>query len=254
MNHLSKEEQALLSLGIRLSPVELMAFEAQLANNQSDVRLRVALAAHYSYRDDSPDHLAKYLSHMGWLIANLPTCGLLSDGLIYLKLTKATQSRVEFGRLWTSHLSQGTQSAGLLRNAAEFFTHFDLETAERLLLLAKNLEPANGIWDALLSNLPYRRANTRHSMSGENLRVRISKWRSRMEEALRQGDTESADAALHCQRHLEQELACLLKVPNKTVSTSQTVSASLDALGQQLHSQSISATKPAFGCADITPT
>lgn len=211
MSHLSTEEQELVRLGLRLSPVELSAFEAQLSNNPLDTRLRLPLAAYYSYRNDRPGHLERYLEHLSWLITNAPTCGLLADGLIYLKLTKANLSTIEFGKLWLDHIKNSTSNPKLLHHAAEFFTHFDIETAERLLLLAKSAEPESHLWDVLLTNLRYRRNHSRRYMPQEDLKLRIAKWKGRMEEAISKGDHAQAEAASHCHRQLQQELACVLK-------------------------------------------
>ena len=213
MHYLTVEEQALVAAGIKMTTLQISAFEQELSRQPVDRRLRIMLAAFYSYREDAPDHLAKYQEHIGWLIKFEPSSGLLGDSLIYLKLRKAPAATAAFGAMWSDNLRRNHGDTKCLRHAAEFFTHFDLDTARQLLLRAKDIEPENGVWDALLTNLDYRTTHARWHMPGEELKLRIAKWRLRVEEARKLGDTELAEAALLRQRQFEQELLELSGLP-----------------------------------------
>jgi hypothetical protein len=145
-------EYACQQLARALTPGQVAWLEQQAAAGNCELAARIMLLRKY-FLSRAPALRERRANHIYWLIEHHPAihlAGTPEAGLLNL------QEPAAYGRakeLWRRQCADQGSNAVVLGNAARFFLVNDPPLAEKLLLEAQTVDPANPEWHELLAHV-----------------------------------------------------------------------------------------------------
>ncbi|MGB7925987.1 MAG: DUF3857 domain-containing protein [Pyrinomonadaceae bacterium] len=134
--------------GAKLSDKQAIILEKHLLAEPDDIRARVILISYYGEKYN-PANFSAQMGHIKWLIENHPE---LDENLNSWLIVDEEDEGFELVKtLWLEQVEKRGSDPRVLKNAAEFFSHNDMEMAEKLLLRGRSLEPDNYEWAVSLA-------------------------------------------------------------------------------------------------------
>lgn len=133
------QESASFSHATNLSDEQAAALEKELEQQPDDVESRIQLLKKYHLGSDAQRTLR--LKHILWIIEYQPQHAIA--GTAYTGFLRADEHFQQGKALWLRQLETHKDNVAILSHAARFFVMHEEKLAERCLLKAVELEPAN---------------------------------------------------------------------------------------------------------------
>lgn len=174
------EMERLAHAGRRCTEEEILAMEEELGKNPQDACLRVKIAGFYGKKwleaeqtehSTGKDIEAKLTKYALYLIEHQPdhpaiSCSALNP--IFSENSAPFQEAAK--RLFLAHIEKDKKNVSLLRNAANYFRFLDFNLSEKILKMARDIEPYKPEWPEELAYLYYR--ETRRRDEDEKARIK----------------------------------------------------------------------------------
>lgn len=202
-----------LDEGCSMDESSVHGVENKLEQSPNDLYLRSALAAYYYFREDPlcPASKLKYGEHLLWIVENVPESEIAGFSVIFLKLHEMPEVVKTLSSVWLRHLRQGAGERVLV-NALEFFSSLQLfELAELAIEVSTQVREIPQLQlETLLAELRYKRSNS----VTDGIRVKICKWKIRLEKAMQEGDDALIAQVLGTLNELNAELLDSMQQPD----------------------------------------
>lgn len=140
------EANQLISLGRKLSELEVIGLKEKLKSNPEDLRIRAMLISYYEHNpyDDTAQRMRA--EHVLWIIKNHPDSKVAAIPVIDLDPESNGANYFQAKKLWLDQIKKMPNSISILHNAVSFLSIHDKALAEELLMKLMKLVPSTLGW------------------------------------------------------------------------------------------------------------